>query len=71
MNSAKIENSPRLQRVRDVLLDMREHTTMNIIHKAGACAVSSDISELRDNGFDITCQRRGNLWFYRMIEDAK
>ncbi len=68
MNFAQIQNSPRLQRTHAVLMDGLEHTTLNIITKARVCAVNSIVSELRDNGFDIKCQRRGDLWFYRMLD---
>jgi hypothetical protein len=43
-----------------------EHTTLEIIQKAGVCAVNSIISELRMNGYSIDCQRRADKWFYRM-----
>ena len=66
MHAALLENSPRLQRTHAVLMDGLEHTTMNISIKAKICAVNSAVAELRDNGFDIKCQRRGDLWFYKM-----
>lgn len=66
VNSAQLENSQRLQRTIAVLEDGREHTTLNIIANAKICAVNSAVAELRDNGFDIKCQRRGDLWFYKM-----
>ena len=67
MNSASIERSARLQRVRKLLLDKKEHSTYDIVQKTKVCAVNSIISELRDNGLDITCQRRGDRWYYRMV----
>jgi Helix-turn-helix domain len=67
MNAATLDNSDRLQRVFKLLSKGGEYTTLEIIQKAGVCAVNSIISELRANGYDISCQRRANKWFYRMI----
>ena len=64
MHSAKIENSVRLQRVLKVLKDKARHTTRDIIRKAKVCAVNSIISELRDNGLKIECERVANRWYY-------
>lgn len=52
MNSTKIEKSPRLQRVLEVLRHSA-CTTREIIERAHVCAVNSCIAELRDNGYDI------------------
>jgi len=57
-----------LQRVFKLLSKGGEYTTLEIIQKAGVCAVNSIISELRANGYEISCQRRANKWFYRMIK---
>lgn len=64
---ARLKNSARLQRVKAYLEDGREHSTLDIIHHAFVAAVNSCATELRCNGFAITCQRRGDIWFYRMI----
>ena len=65
MNAAKIENSPRLQRVAAVLRrHKRALSTMEIIAKAKVCAVSAIVSELRENGMDIRCRRDGEAWWY-------
>ena len=66
MNYANIEKSDRLQRVADVLAQSGELSTLDIIKKANVCAVNSIVSELRQNGYDITCQRRGEKWFYKL-----
>jgi len=66
MNAASIESSERLNRVLDLLSLGGEFTTLDIIKSANVCAVNSIISELRQNGFDINCQRRGEKWFYRL-----
>lgn len=66
MNAASIESSERLNRVLYLLSQGGEFTTLDIIKSANVCAVNSIISELRQNGFDINCQRRGEKWFYRL-----
>jgi hypothetical protein len=53
MHAAKLENSPRLQRVRALLSDGAWHGTRDIIHRAEVCAVNSVISELRASGVEI------------------
>lgn len=57
MHAAKVDNSARLQRVLNVLLDRRAHTTRDIIRDACVCAVNSCISELRANGYNISCRQ--------------
>lgn len=64
MNSAKLSKSDRLQRVLKVLLDGNRHTTRDIVRKAHVMAVSACISEIRDNGFNVICERKANKWFY-------
>jgi predicted transcriptional regulator len=66
MNAANIEKSDRLQRVLTLLKRGGEYTTLEIIQNAGVCAVNSIISELRQNGYQINCQRRADKWLYRM-----
>ena len=66
MNAANLEKSDRLKRVADLLKSGRPYSTMEIIHKAQVCAVNSIVAELRENGFDIVCNRLGNVWMYRM-----
>jgi len=66
MNAASIESSERLNRVLDLLSQGGEFSTLDIIKEANVCAVNSIISELRQNGFDIACQRRGEKWFYKL-----
>lgn len=68
MNSAKLNTSPRLDRVFNLLLSGQEYSTLDIIRLANVCAVNSIVSELRDNGCKIHCVRRGNIWYYRMEE---
>jgi len=66
MNAANIERSDRLARVADLLAQSGELSTLEIIKQANVCAVNSIVSELRQNGYDITCQRRGEKWFYKL-----
>jgi hypothetical protein len=66
MNAANLTRSDRLQRVFKLLSGGGEFTTLEIIQRAGVCAVNSIISELRQNGYQIDCQRRNDKWFYRM-----
>ena len=66
MNAANLTKSDRLQRVLKLLSGGGEFTTLEIIQRAGVCAVNSIISELRQNGYQIDCQRRNDKWFYRM-----
>lgn len=66
MNHAKINKSPRLKRVLDYLSDGNPHSTLEIVVNANVCAVNSCISELRCNGYDIKCQREGDVWRYQL-----
>jgi biotin operon repressor len=66
MNAGKLSKSPRLQRAFNLLLDGKFHTTRDIVRRASVMAVSAVISELRSNGIQIDCERRKNLWYYRI-----
>lgn len=66
MHAANIEKSERLGRVLDLLSKGGEFSTLDIIRQANVCAVNSIVAELRQNGFDIDCQRKGEKWFYRL-----
>jgi hypothetical protein len=67
MNAANFDKSDRLQRVYKLLKKGGEYTTLEIIQRAGVCAVNSIVSELRQAGYQITCQRRADKWFYRLV----
>lgn len=71
MNAAPL-SSPRLQRVLQLLLDGREHTTRDVVRKARVMAVNACMSELRVHGAEIHCsQRRVNgarRFYYRMTK---
>jgi hypothetical protein len=66
MNAASIESSERLNRVLGLLSQGGEFSTLDIIKNANVCAVNSIIAELRQNGFEINCQRRSEKWFYKL-----
>ena len=70
MNAASIEKSARLGRVLDLLLQGGEYSTLDIIKQANVCAVNSIVAELRQNGIDINCQRRGERWFYKIEKES-
>ena len=73
MHAAKLEKSARLSRVYRLLSAGGEHSTREIGDRAKVCAVSSIISELRDNGADIRCrlivrQSTGQRFYlYRLV----
>jgi hypothetical protein len=64
MHAARIETSPRLQRVLETLQRGGRWTTRELIETAHVCAVNSAVAELRANGYPITCERRKNVWLY-------
>ncbi len=67
INYANLKTSRRLQRVYQLLLDHKQHTTRNIQRHASVCAVNFAVDELRENGKEISCVRKGMYWRYRMI----
>ncbi len=67
MHFARLENSPRLRRVLEVLKEDGAHTTYEIQERARVCAVASSVSELRAQGFMITCKKRKGAFEYRLV----
>ena len=72
MHAARLDRSPRLQRVHAVLRAGAERSTLEIVRAARVCAVNSCIAELRANGAVITCRQAAaphgqRIWVYRMI----
>ena len=67
MNFARLNTSKRLQRVYNLLLDHEQHTTRDIQRRADICAVNSVVCELRENGKEISCVRKGLYFRYRLI----
>lgn len=71
MHHAKLENSPRLQRVLSLLRnEPNPQSTMDIIHKANVCAVNSAVAELRENGISIECQQEGRIFYYWLAQNG-
>lgn len=66
IHAARLEKSERLQRVLDVLARGKAMTTRQIVREAHVCAVSTIVSELRAQGVPITCERKGDRWWYSM-----
>ena len=73
MHAARIDKSPRLQRVHALLTDGRWHSTRDVMTGARVCAVNSCVSELHANGVQIECrqQKAGaeRLFFYRLVKE--
>ena len=67
MHAARLDKSERLQRVAKLLKRGGWHSTMDIIQRAQVCAVNSIVAELRANGWQIECQRTGDVWRYRRV----
>ena len=69
MHAARLHKSKRLQRVHDVLEAAKDRwlTTRDIARQSHVLAVSTCVSELRANGAKIDCERRGDIWRYRMV----
>ncbi len=55
---ARYEESDRLQRVLDFMLDGLPHTGLEIIEGAKVTAVSAAADELRENGFAMECIKK-------------
>lgn len=69
---AKFADSERLQRFLDLLLDGQKHTTLQIIQGAGVCAVNSAACELRENGFEVECDRKNPASYWLTdVDDAR
>ena len=72
MHAARLDRSPRLQRVHALLSDGLERSTLEIVEGAKVCAVNSIVAELRANGFHIECRQASRprtgerVWLYRM-----
>ncbi len=66
IHAAKIDRSPRLNRVLRVLRDGREHTSWELQMEARTVAVHTCISELRANGYAISRRQSGRVHYYRL-----
>ena len=71
MHAARMNRSPRLQRVHALLADGRWHSTREIMAGAHVCAVNSCVAELRVNGLSIECRQEKvgaeRLFYYRLV----
>ena len=65
MHYAKLARSPRLRRV--YKRDGRAITTLGLQRAANVCNAGTCCSELRQQGAVITCKRRGDRWYYKMV----
>lgn len=68
-------DSPRLQRVLQLLSDGKPHTTRAIVRRARVVAVNAAVAELRHHGAEIQCVRQkapgGHGWrFYYTLTKA-
>ena len=64
---AKLENSPRLQRIIEVLSDGAWHSTLDIQIQACVCAVSTSMSEISRNGVKYETRMVAGHWEYRLL----
>lgn len=71
MHAARLDHSPRLQRVADLLADGREYSTREISRQADVFAVNSIVAELRANGYDVRCKCLGRGLFVYWIPQQK
>ena len=74
MHAAKIDDSPRRQKVRDFLRRKGSATTREISNACDVYAVNSIIAELRVNGFSVACNpvkgQRG-VYLYTLNEQPQ
>lgn len=71
MHAAKLEHSPRLQRLLSVLRQGRWYSTRELVKLAEVMAINSAADELRANGFNVECERRGQYWYYRLAQPVQ
>jgi len=45
-------------------------STAQLHEASGSHAISTRISELRANGYDIRCKRKGGVYFYTLMKEA-
>jgi len=59
-----------------ILKDRYYHTTRDLMLRTGSCNVHTDIHELRQNGYDISCRYEGmsvngtKIYSYRLEIDT-
>lgn len=64
---ARFEDSDRLQRLLDLMLDGKPRTTREVSRGAEIEAVNSAACELRLNGFDLACIRKCKPAVYQLF----
>ena len=65
IHAARLEHSPRLQRLLALLQDGQRHSTRDCVMQAHVMAVSAAVTELRANGIPVQCEQIGRgLWEY-------
>ena len=64
---AKLDNSPRLQRLY-ALLQRGPATTREIVTGADICAVNTAVDELRENGISVICESIGKGRYQYRLE---
>lgn len=75
MRHAKLDTSPRLQKVLVALQGGAELSTRDIILRTGVCAVNSCIAELRANGAEISCRQTSKggqrIFLYTLLKSPE
>ena len=71
MHYARLEHSPRLQRLLAVLRQGGWYSTRDLVKQAEVMAINSAADELRANGFNVECERRGQYWYYRLAQPVQ
>ena len=68
IRAAKLENSPRLQRFLTALQSAKlPLSTRTLQISADCCNPHTAAAELRENGFIINVERKGDVWFYQLL----
>lgn len=64
---AKLENSPRLQRILEILKDGGWHSTLEIQNRTSGCAIGASMSELNKNGIRYETRIIDGHYEYRLL----
>ena len=66
IHSADASKSEQLQLILMTLREYGPSTTLTLSRMSGSMAVSTRISELRANGYEIKCERKAGKWWYTL-----
>ena len=66
IHAADPDRSEQLQMILFTLKEYGTSTTLTLSRMSNSVAVSTRISELRARGYDITCERKGQKYFYTL-----